>query len=393
MHKSVWIPLLAILFFVMPFFGRLPVHGAMETFDISGVVVNNTNKSGPVDNSLVTLGIRRLNKAIEIQRTTTDADGTFKFAGVDYHEDALYEVSISFDNVTYKKNVILPTEDASNVNIILTVYSTTDSSDVVSIFNTSILFTDVDVRASRIYVMEMVTLQNETDFTYIPGDGPMELLRFGLPNGSEDLYVETDIPQSDWLQVDKGFALITPIFPGKHELLYTYNFPYQGSGHVLSRRWRYGAENIRILIPAETANIKSDMGSSAKQMIIGDIEYSVVEGVKIQRNQDATIELTNLPEHNLIQKIVYPPEKVNYYYAGPIALFLFLLVFMVFAIFRLIRSSSPRFRQTAICDEGEIVKNMIDKLDSDLENGRISKSEHGRKLYILKRRGSEISTK
>ena len=103
-----WIPLLAILFFVMPFFGRSTVHGAMETFDISGVVVNNTNKSGPVDNSLVTLGIRRLNKAIEIQRTTTDADGTFKFAGVDYHEDALYEVSI------YLAKIISKNKDKDN---------------------------------------------------------------------------------------------------------------------------------------------------------------------------------------------------------------------------------------------------------------------------------------
>ena len=386
MLKLGWLMLIAIALLVIPFPASAVAYGATGTFDISGMVVNNTDISESVENSLVTLSIRRLNNPNEAQQTTTGVDGTFAFINVDYYEDALYEVSVLFDSVTYKKNVDISTGETSQPNIIITVYSASDSSDIVSIYNTSILFTDVDVKASRIFVMEMVTLQNKTNFTYIPGDGPMELLRFGLPNGTEGLYVETDISQADWLQVDKGFALITPISPGKHEMLYTYNFPYEGSDHVMSRKWRYGADNVRILIPREMANIKTDLGNTANSITVGDMDYLAVEDVAIKRNQNMTIEFTNLPQHNMLQKIIYPPEKVNYYYAAPIALFLLLLIFVVFAIIRVIRSSGFSDPEAQADYEEKIVKDMINKLDSQLEKGCINKSEYERRLYILMRR-------
>ena len=393
MLKLGWLMLIAIALLVIPFPASAVAYGATGTFDISGMVVNNTDISEPVENSLVTLSIRRLNNPNEEQQTTTGVDGTFAFINVDYYEDALYEVSVLFDSVTYKKNVDISTGETLQPNIIITVYSASDSSDIVSIYNTSILFTDVDVKASRIFVMEMVTLQNKTNFTYIPGDGPMELLRFGLPNGTEGLYVETDISQADWLQVDKGFALITPISPGKHEMLYTYNFPYEGSDHVMSRKWRYGAQNVRILIPREIANIKTDLGNTANPITIGDMDYLVVEDVAIKRNQNMTIEFTNLPQHNTLQKIIYPPEKVNYYYAAPIALFLLLLIFVVVAITRVIRTSGSSYPEAQAHYEEKIVKDMINKLDSQLEKGCINKSEYERRLYILMRRENEISEK
>ena len=393
MLKLGWLMLIAIALLVIPFPASAVAYGATGTFDISGMVVNNTDISEPVENSLVTLSIRRLNNPNEEQQTTTGVDGTFAFINVDYYEDALYEVSVLFDSVTYKKNVDISTGETSQPNIIITVYSASDSSDIVSIYNTSILFTDVDVKASRIFVMEMVTLQNKTNFTYIPGDGPMELLRFGLPNGTEGLYVETDISQADWLQVDKGFALITPISPGKHEMLYTYNFPYEGSDHVMTRKWRYGAENVRILIPREMANIRTDLGNTANPITIGDMDYLAVEDVAIKRNQNMTIEFTNLPQHNTLQKIIYPPEKVNYYYAAPIALFLLLLIFVVVAITRVIRTSGSSYPEAQAHYEEKIVKDMINKLDSQLEKGCINKSEYERRLYILMRRENEISEK
>ncbi len=106
-----------------------------------------------------------------------------------------------------------------------------------------------------------------------------------------------------------------------------------------------------------------------------------------------TIEFTNLPQHNTLQKIIYPPEKVNYYYAAPIALFLLLLIFVVVAITRVIRTSGSSYPEAQAHYEEKIVKDMINKLDSQLEKGCINKSEYERRLYILMRRENEISEK
>ena len=147
MLKLVWLTLIAIGLLVISFPSNVVAYGATGIFDISGIVVNNTDISEPVDSSLVTLSIRRRNNPNEEQQTTTSVDGTFTFIDVDYYEDALYEVSVLFDSVTYKKNVDISTGETSQPNIIITVYSASDSSDIVSIYNTSILFTDVDVKA------------------------------------------------------------------------------------------------------------------------------------------------------------------------------------------------------------------------------------------------------
>ena len=77
MLKLVWQMLIAIVLLVIPFSGSVVAYGATGTFDISGIVVNNTDISEPVDDSLVTLSIRRLNNPNEEQQITTGVDGTF----------------------------------------------------------------------------------------------------------------------------------------------------------------------------------------------------------------------------------------------------------------------------------------------------------------------------
>ena len=379
--------------FVFSAFTHPVDYAATGNFDISGIIVNNTANLDPVSGASVALHIRRLTTESNIQYTTTGQDGRFVFKGVDYHEDALYGVSVLFDGATYRKSVDLPFWGTRSTTVVLTVYHSSDSSDIVSVFNASILFTDVDVRQSRIYVMEMVTLENASDLTYVPGDGPMELLRFGLPSGSKGLYVETDIPGADWVQVDKGFALITPVFPGKHELMYTYYFPYEKSSHTFNRKWRYGAENLRILIPRDLADIKTDLGADSVNMLIGEIKYSLVEVVNIQRNQNLNMQLTNLPTSKLIEKLISPPEKVNYYYAAPVALILLLLIFTVFVIVRGIKSRGTGDTEWKLSDEQKILEDMLDRLDRDLKNGHISESEHVQRFYLLTRRLTELSRK
>ena len=102
MLKLVWLPLLTSGLFVIPFLVSVVAHGATKTFDISGVVVNNTDRSESVDNSLVTLSIRRLNNVNEDQQTMTSTDGTFAFIDVDYYEDALYHLQAA----RYHNNLI-----------------------------------------------------------------------------------------------------------------------------------------------------------------------------------------------------------------------------------------------------------------------------------------------
>ena len=66
------------------------------------------------------------------------------------------------------------------------------------------------------YALEIVNVVNIGDRTYVPGPEPMNLLRFGLPAGSSELQIDTQLIAADALQVDRGFALTANVPPVEH---------------------------------------------------------------------------------------------------------------------------------------------------------------------------------
>ena len=50
-----------------------------------------------------------------------------------------------------------------------------------------------------------------------------------FPEGAINLNVDTNIFESNYVQVDRGFALIASVLPGSHEITYSYEIPYENS--------------------------------------------------------------------------------------------------------------------------------------------------------------------
>ena len=51
----------------------------------------------------------------------------------------------------------------------------------------------------------------------------MNFLRFSLPEGFTDLYVETDLPDGSLIELAKGFAITSDIPPGNFNLIFNFN--------------------------------------------------------------------------------------------------------------------------------------------------------------------------
>ena len=71
----------------------------------------------------------------------------------------------------------------------------------------SIVLASVDPMEGKVWILEMADLNNTGDKTYVPGTGPMSLVRFGLPEGYFELSVDTDLSNVEILSVDKGFEI------------------------------------------------------------------------------------------------------------------------------------------------------------------------------------------
>ncbi|HCE75471.1 MAG TPA: hypothetical protein DEP04_02490, partial [Dehalococcoidia bacterium] len=271
------------------------------------------------------------------------------------------------------------------------IYDATNSDEIISVVNASFLFTDIDIEIQEILVMEMISLENNTDMTYKPGSGPMELLRFGLPDGVGKLVVDTGLRNADWIQVDRGFALIASVPPGTHELMYSYSLPYESSAINFSKNWRYGADNFRMVAPQGIFDFRMDLGSDVANKDIGGLIYQVQEVEGIGREQMMSVDIYNLSMPSIWQKSLRYFTTARYEYSGPIALSIILLIVGVAGIWKTMMVRRRKSGWFPGSEEKQVIVDMIAEVDILFGKGLIDKEEHFVRQESLKKRLNVLS--
>ena len=71
--------------------------------------------------------------------------------------------------------------DGLTLPVAVTVYDSSNDELLIEASSASLLFARVDRATQTLWALEIVKLVNDSHLTYIPGSGPMDLLRFGLP--------------------------------------------------------------------------------------------------------------------------------------------------------------------------------------------------------------------
>ena len=357
-----------------------------ENYRVNGKIKNGTSNGEVPAGLSVALHSEHLEKGAGMFHTFTEADGSFEFPSIEVEEDTLYGVSVIHQGATYTQNV----NPSDGAPVEIEVFDAVDSDDVVTGFNASVLFTNVDPMTRRVSIMEMITLINESRLTYVPAGGPMDLLRFGLPAGSDQLIVDTNLPGDDWIQVDKGFALIASVPPGKHEVMYVYSVPYENSFLEYEKTWRYGTGSLRVVSEEDLVDFQTDLGVDYQSVEIGGIDYRVQEAPDIQRGLKTMFRLTDLPAPTFRQSLSQGYNSMRYEFVGPVSLAILLSVGGLYGTWRVVqirrRSLVDRRGWFPGSDERQVIEDMISELDYLLEEGSLGIDEHRRRSEILNRR-------
>ena len=379
-----------LVFPLLFIFSDFVIHAAPDDPNITevrGLVINGTDGSEAGKDISVGLHVSKLGSSSTMINGATKSDGSFVFTDVPIEDDALYGISVLYDGVTYASGFDIYSKNP----VELVIYETTNSDEIVSVVNASFLFTDVDIESQKIFVMEMVSLDNNTDMTYKPGSGPMELLRFGLPDGVDQLVVDTGLRDADWIQVDRGFALIASVPPGTHELMYSYSLPYDSSAITFSKNWRYGADNFRMVAPQGIFDFRTDLGSEVINKDIGGLIYQVQEVEGIGREQMMSVDVYNLSMPSIWQKSLRYFTTARYEYSGPIALSIILLVVGVVGIWKTMMVRRRKSGWFPGSEEKQVIGDMIAEVDILFEKGLIDKEEHFVRVESLKKRFNALS--
>ena len=270
---------------------------------IAGRVVNGTVDATSVAGTEVSLHVFRGGELIDTRTTAPDPQGRFVFQGVPAQGESLYLLSTVYLDIQYSVEV---TEESELGDVLLTVYESTGSLDRISVRDSSVFIMRVNARTRALSAFEIVTVANEGDRTFVPDlteDPPMNFLRFPMPPGTVNLEVESELAGGQLLQVDRGFALVTPVPPGEYGVAFTYLILYSGEELDLSRRFATGAGTFRLLVSDEVASVETSELEDQGLTAIGDTTYQIFSATDIEREGRIVVALTNLPQPSLWQRI------------------------------------------------------------------------------------------
>ena len=334
------------------------------TIVVEGTVLDGT-AGGHVGPGLPVFLVSSAGPEYEMQ-AVTDEDGRFRFDAPPPPDGERLGVSIQYQGAVY--GAIVQVVQGLTLPMTITVYDSSDDERLIEASSASLLFARADKATQTLWALEIVKLVNDNDQTYVPGPRPMQLLRFGLPPGADDLSVDTGLIGADVLQVDRGFAITAPVPPGEHEVMYAYSIPYEGSEMDFTKSLPYGAAGLRILVPEEVAGLSSSAGET-ERVTIGDRPYRLLSGTDLPRGAKVPFELISLPQASLGDRALQGVRWVRLEYAAVVGLGLVMASLIAFALV----SRSPGESAERV----HLVR-VIASFDAAFEAGEIGRSEYER---------------
>lgn len=332
-----------------------------STVTVEGTVLDGT-AGGNVGPGLPVFLVSSAGPQFELQ-TVTDEEGRFRFESPPPPPGERLGVSLQYKGAVYGE--IVGIVDGLTLPVAVTVYDSSNDELLIEASSASLLFARIDRATQTLWALEIVKLVNDSDLTYIPGSGPMDLLRFGLPPNADNLTVDTALIGADVLQVDRGFAVVAPIPPGEHEVMYAYSFPYDGAELDLTKSLLYGAAGLRILVPEEVGGLSG--AGEIERVTIGDRPYSVLTGEDLPRGAKVPYRLVSLPQATIGDRALQGLDWIRPEYAAIVGLALVMASLIAYALVRRTPAgSSERLRLVRV----------IASLDAAFEAGEIGLDEY-----------------
>ncbi len=308
-----------------------PAFAQQTPVTIEGRVTNGTSGGG--DAGGLTVVLHQESGAVhEDREAVTGSDGRFRFDGLVYDTALAYGLSVTYRGALYGVDLDLSAGGPPGMEIV--VYVATSDDDALSAASASVLYASADESTRLVAVLEIIQLVNGSDRTYVPGPEPMDLVRFGLPPGAARLRVDTRLPGADFVQVDRGFALIASIPPGEYEILYTYELPYSGRAFEYGKSFNYGADRLRVLAPVDVLRVSSGRLGGPKTTLIGQREYHLLEATGIERGASIDLLLEDLPQPGLSDRVRQPLDAIRFELAAPVALGVLMAGVIAYALWR-----------------------------------------------------------
>jgi hypothetical protein len=255
----------------------------------------------------VTLNVLEGVSTFDQVSTNPKPDGSFEFAVVDA-PSRTYFFGAEYQSARYSA-----TRASGGLGdpVVITVFDATHDTSVLDFESYTVIVTGAVPNEGWIEVMERASVRNDSGLTLVPdfaAEGPamLSFIRFALPPGTFNLDVRSSIAGGDVLEVDRGFALTTPIVPSgeePHEFEFVYRLNYEQDSVDLSRTMRFGTETLHFVAPADTGRPASPRLADLGAAEFGDRFLRLLEGRDIEPGESVLLTITGLPMPSLWSRL------------------------------------------------------------------------------------------
>ena len=287
---------------------------------LTGLVVNGTPGAAVPDGVEVTLGYLDAQGEPVVLRTSV-VGGTFTFSDLPTAIASAYHLEVEYGGVPYSREVPASLVSAPAP---LTVYETRGDVSVFSLLDSTLIIAPGENGGQALEVLAVIQLENRSDRTFITSleeASPMDLLRFSLPPDAYDLTVQAFLEGGHMVQVDRGFALTTPVPPGGHDLLFAYHAPYEGGRWSFEQIFPFGAGVFRVMLAEGLGRLTAPGLEKQGRVAVGAVRYQVMEARDIAPGDRLTLRLDDLPKPSLWQRLKESAAKESYQRALVLILF------------------------------------------------------------------------
>jgi hypothetical protein len=400
------IRLAATFFLAVALFLIAPSAASAAEGIITGSVVNGTEGGSLPADVAVTLYYLRDGNIIEQRTDVTDASAAYRFTDVDTAPALSFVVVAAYGQVPYNTPELQFTEGTEIQAPPLLVYESSQDASVVRVVTDVLFVAPGEEQSGMLSVMEVVRLANDSDRTYLAtgvagGGAPMNVLRFALPPDAQDLTVLSGLSAENVVQIDRGFGVFMPLFPGEREVAFGYQVPYSGSTLDLTKRTVYPTDHLAIIALEEHALQFNSSQMTVQATPIGDRRYLVGAANSLEARAEVNVQVAGLPAPSLQVRLERLFERVRNAQASLFVVLGVILILPIFyAVFRLgIRSRRRNMATPSAIDspatvtepdakEGLLLE--IAQLDDDFAAGGLAEADYQRLRAGKKQRLLEL---
>lgn len=272
--------------------------------EISGTVEHGGDASSfdPTE-ARITMNVLEGVTLVSQETALPDPAGAFSFTAA-VTEEREFFFFVEYQGATYSA---FRDADGLGDPVGITVFEATNDTSVLTVQSHTVIVAGAAPEEGFIEIRERAIVRNDSGLTLTPdlnaqGPAMLSFLRFALPPGAYNLDVRSNIVGGQVLEVDRGFALNSPIpptAPGQpHQFEFDYRLDYDEPALDLSRTMRFGAESVRFVVPVDVATPSSDRLADLGATEFNGRLLRLLEGQDVAPAEVLNLTVSGLPQRS-----------------------------------------------------------------------------------------------